>query len=139
LLPLTGTFVSSGSVPFIRDVTVTERVHQSYTMVTVSKPYLTHDTLASPSVDSSPMSSLSNMSKSVCLTVCLTHCTQCACVHTAPSPWFAGLRRSLQGCGRRPCAQRNFIFPSRTGALVGPPCKPRVLRRTICHGERVRT
>jgi hypothetical protein len=26
----------------------------------VSKPYLTHDTLASPSVDSSPMSSLSN-------------------------------------------------------------------------------
>jgi hypothetical protein len=60
LLPLTGTFVSSGSVPFIRDVTVTERVHQSYTMVLVSKPYLTHDTLASPSVDSSPMSSLSN-------------------------------------------------------------------------------
>ena len=61
LLPLTGTFVSSGSVPFIRDVTVTERVHQSYTMVLVSKPYLTHDTLASPSVDSSPMSSLSNI------------------------------------------------------------------------------
>jgi hypothetical protein len=62
LLPLTGTFVSSGSVPFIRDVTVTERVHQRYTMVTVSKPYLTHDTLASPSVDSGPMSSISNSS-----------------------------------------------------------------------------
>jgi hypothetical protein len=64
LLPLTGTFVSSRIRTLYkgrdRD---REGVHQSYTMVLVSKPYLTYDhddTLASPSVDSGPMISISN-------------------------------------------------------------------------------
>jgi hypothetical protein len=89
LLPLTGSFVSSGSVPFTRDVTDAKRVHQSYTMVLVIKPYHTHDTLASPSVDSGSMSLISNNQH--------LHLLHRACSQSLPAASNAGRAPLLQG------------------------------------------
>jgi hypothetical protein len=90
LLPWTGTFASSGSVPLIRDVTVTERestkVTQWWSQVVVSK--LTRDTLASPSVDSGPMSSVSNRPSRI--------------LGQEPEPGPAGLRVTVGGPGLSP-------------------------------------
>jgi hypothetical protein len=61
-----------------------------------------------------------SVSHSVCHTVCLTNCTQRACVHTAPSPWFAGLRRSLQGCGRRPSISDQLCWGLHRGPSRAP-------------------